>query len=108
VTAEFAIVLPGVLLLLFLALSVLAMQTSRIGLVELAAESSRALARGESESLVRELIESAGLGSDVSLNTFYSDLSVCVELTHINRIRPLGEEFAIEVSETQCARKGGL
>ena len=108
VTAEFAIVLPAVLLTLFFALSVLAMQSSRIGLIELAAESSRALARGESEGIVALLIDSAGLGSKVSFRTSYSELSVCVELVQVANLRPFGEELSIELSETQCARKGGL
>lgn len=108
VTAEFAIVLPGVLLLLYFVLSVSAMQFSRIALVEVAAESSRALARGESEALVRQLIEESGLGSQVSSDTSYSDLSVCVELVKINQIKPFGEDFSIELKERQCARKGGL
>jgi len=108
VTAEFAVVLPGVVLILYFALSVLAMQTSRIGLVELAAESARALARGESEGLVEQLIEGTGLGKQVSFTTTFSDLSVCVELIRFSQIPPFGPDLAIEVKEIQCARKGGL
>ena len=108
VTAEFAIVLPAVLLVLGVALSVLAIQTSRIGLVGLAAESARALARGESEALVQQLLQGASLGGEVNSKTSFSDLSVCVELAQINHIRGLGDIFPIEVKEIQCARKGGL
>jgi hypothetical protein len=95
-------------LILYFALSVLAMQTSRIGLVELAAESARALARGESEGLVEQLIEGTGLGKQVSFTTTFSDLSVCVELIRFSQIPPFGPDLAIEVKEIQCARKGGL
>ncbi len=108
VTAEFAIVLPGVMIILYFAISVLAMQTSRLGLVALAAESSRALARGEPQETVENLIEGTGLGSQISFTTRYSDLSVCVELVQISQIPPFGQEFSIEVKESQCARKGGL
>ena len=100
--------LPAVILVLGVALSVLAIQTSRIGLVGLAAESARALARGESEALVQQLIQEASLGGEVSSKTRFSDLSVCVELAQINHIRGLGDIFPIEVNEIQCARKGGL
>ena len=107
-TAEFAIILPGVLLILFLALSVQSLQTSRIALVELAAEGSRALARGESKALVTELITQSGLGSVASFEVLYQDLSVCVEVAQTHQIRALGGQFPIELKEVQCSRKGGL
>lgn len=106
VTAEFAIVLPGVLILLYLAISVMGIQSSRIGLVELAAECSRALARGESEAVVEQLIQESG--RSIASNPAYSDLSVCVELVQIHRIQALGTLFPLELKEVQCARKGGL
>jgi hypothetical protein len=108
VTAEFAIVLPAVIIVLGVALSVLAIQTSRIGLVGLAAESSRALARGESEALIQQLLQGVGLEDSVTSKTSYLDQSICVELAQINHIKGLGELFPIEVKEIQCARKGGL
>ena len=108
VTAEFAIVLPGVMLILYFALSVLALQTSRIGLVEMAAESARAVARGEPEGLVQQLIEETGIGKQVSFTTTFTDLSVCVEMSQFSQIPPFGRNFPIELKETQCARKGGL
>ena len=108
VTAEFAIILPGVLLILFLALSVQSLQTSRIALVELAAEGSRALARGESKALVTELISQSGLGSAASFEVLYQDLSVCVEVFQTHQIRALGGLFPFELKEVQCSRKGGL
>lgn len=108
VTAEFAIILPGVLLILFLALSVQSLQTSRMALVELAAEGSRALARGESNALVAELITQSGLGSVASFEVLYQDLSVCVVVTQTHQIRALGGLFPFELKEVQCSRKGGL
>lgn len=106
VTAEFAIVLPGVLIILYMAISVMGIQTARIGLVELAAESSRALARGESETVVQQLLQESG--RSISSNPLYSDLSVCVELVQISQIQALGTLFPLELKEVQCARKGGL
>jgi hypothetical protein len=84
------------------------MQTSRVGLVELAAEGARALARGESEAIVEQLIEGVGLGNQIASKTSYSDLSVCLELVQLKEIPPFGRAFAIELKEIQCARKGGL
>ena len=108
VTAEFAVVLPGVLLVLYFALAVLDLQSSRIALVELAAEGSRALARGESEQLVSELIAQSGLGPKTTFASSFTDLSICVEMVHNHEIGAFGASFPIEMKEIQCARKGGL
>lgn len=108
VTAEFAIILPGVLLVLFLALSVLSLQSSRIALVEVAAEGARALARGESEQLVYQLLVEYDLGLTTSFESSFGDLAVCVEVVQKHEIKALGGLFPLELSEVQCARKGGL
>jgi hypothetical protein len=108
VTAEFAIILPGVLLVLFIALSVLGLQASRIALVEVAAEAARALARGESEQLVSQLLAESQLGSNTTFQSSFEDLAVCVEVVQKHEIRALGGLFPIELAEIQCARKGGL
>ena len=108
VTAEFAIILPGVLLVLFIALSVLGLQASRIALVEVAAEGARALARGESEQLVSQLLAESQLGSNTTFQSSFEDLAVCVEVVQKHEIRALGGLFPIELAEIQCARKGGL
>ena len=108
VTAEFAIILPGVMIVLFLALSVLSLQASRIALVEVAAEASRALARGESEQLVAQLLVDYELGANASFQSSFRDLAVCVEVAQKHGIRAFGGIFPIEVKEVQCARKGGL
>lgn len=108
VTAEFAIVLPGVLLVLFMSLSVLSLQASRIALVEVAAEGARALARGESEQLVAELLDEHELGDNASFQSSFGDQAVCVEVAQKHEIRAFGGLLPIEVKEVQCARKGGL
>ena len=108
VTAEFAIVLPGVMLVLILTLSLLSLQASRIGLVEFAAEGARALARGESEQLVSQLLANYELGANTSFQSSFRDLAICLEVAQIHEIQALGGLFPIEVKEVQCARKGGL
>lgn len=108
VTAEFAIILPGVMLVLFLALSVLSLQASRIALVEVAAEGSRALARGESEQLLNQLLVEFELGGAVSFETSFRDLAVCLEVAQKHEIQAFGGLIPIELKEVQCARKGGL
>jgi hypothetical protein len=89
-------------------LAVLALQSSRIALVEIAAEGSRALARGESELLVSELIAQAGFGADTAFETSVSELSICLEVAQRHEITAFGATFPIDLKEVQCARKGGL
>jgi hypothetical protein len=108
VTAEFAIVLPAVLLVLAFSLSVLAIQSSRLGLIELAAETSRALARGESEDLVRQIIAESAKGQEIKFEIDHSELMICVILSRNVQISALGGLIPIDVSERQCARKSGL
>lgn len=108
VTAEFAIVLPGVFLVLFMSLSALSLQASRIALVEVAAEGARALARGESEQLVAQLLDEHDLGANASFQASFGDQVVCVEVAQKHEIRAFGGLLPIEVKEVQCARKGGL
>lgn len=108
VTAEFAIVLPAVFLVLVFSLSVLAIQSSRLGLIELAAETSRALARGESEDLVRQIIAESAQGREIKLETDHTELMICVILSRNVQISALGSLIPIDISERQCARKSGL
>jgi hypothetical protein len=108
VTAEFAIILPVVMLVLFLALSVLSLQASRIALVEVAAEGARALARGESEQLLNQLLGEFDLGVNVAFETSFRDLAVCLEVAQKHEIQAFGGLIPIELKEVQCARKGGL
>ena len=108
VTAEFAIVLPGVLLILYFALSVMSIQMSRMMLVELAAEGSRAIARGEDQEIVSLLAADSGIKRMPSHKISYLDSKVCLEVTQIYEISGFGGLFPIELSESQCARKGGL
>lgn len=82
VTAELAIAMPAVVILVALATGVLGVQVERISLAREAAESARAAARGES-------IAKAQVKGSL----------VCVTKT---------EDALIPISETQCARRFGL
>ena len=81
----------------------MALQTGRMSLVSLASEGARALARGEDQSLVTELIQERAMGFNLKVE--YLDLSVCVELTKISKVAGILE---FPVNERACARKAGL
>lgn len=107
VTAEFAIVLPSVLLILVFALSAGGLQAQQVSLVELAAEGSRAIARGEESTLVQVLLDQAGK-KDTIMEITHSELMVCVRLVQNAHIPLFGDVFGIPLAESQCARKSGL
>lgn len=103
VTAEFAIILPAVILILFAGIQVLGIQSSRVKLIGLAAESARAIARGEDQSKVDALVAERAIGSRALVE--FLDLSVCVSIASDSKIGGLVE---IPVIERACARKSGL
>jgi len=103
VTAEFAVILPAVILILLLGLQVLALESGRMKLIGLAAESARALGRGEDSSVVDALLVERGV--DLRAEVQYLDLSVCVSV--IQKVKMVGF-LDFPVSERQCARKSGL
>lgn len=102
ITAEFAMVLPAVLLILTLSLSALSVQAQRMNLIELSAIGSRALARGEGEFLVKQLLEQS---RDVKYEISYEELMVCLKLSSAWEVFGLG---SVPISEKQCSRKSGL
>lgn len=102
-TAEFAVVLPTVVLVLVTSLQVFGMQANRIKLTSLAFEGARALARGESSEQVQALVTERLQNVEFSFE--YFALSVCVDLTLSTRV--LGT-VQVPVTERGCARKGGL
>jgi hypothetical protein len=103
VTAEFAVVLPAVILILFFGIQALAIQSARMNLIGLAAESARALARGEDISIVDGLL--AERASDLKSEVQYLELSICVAVSQNSKIIGLLDFFT---TERQCARKSGL
>jgi len=105
VTAEFAIILPATVLILFAAIQVLSFQSSRVGLIELAAELARSQARGEEPNVIESLIQESAIDPKPTLVLEHREYELCVELTQIRSIAGLG---SINLSERQCARKSGL
>jgi len=108
VTAELAIVLPAVLMVLVFSITVLGIQTNRMALIELAAEGSRLVARGEPEEVLKELTQERNLVPFPTANWVYEELSVCLELSQNIKTALFGSFLSIPVLERQCARKSGL
>lgn len=108
VTAEFALILPAVLLILVFSLSALAMQTNRMALIELAGEGARALARGEPEEVLISLIQDRALTPQPQIKLEYESLSICLVLSQNIKLPILGNLMDFPVLERQCARKSGL
>ena len=108
VTAEFALILPAVLLILVFSLSALAMQSNRMALIEIAAEGARALARGETEEVLETLIQDRALTPQPQTKLEYESLSICLVLSQNIKLPILGNFIDFPVLERQCARKSGL
>ena len=95
--------LPTAILILVLGIQVLAIQISRMSMVSLAADGARALARGEEEPFLSDLLNERSIGLLSRIE--YLDLSVCLELTKNSKVAGV---FEIPVAERACARKSGL
>jgi hypothetical protein len=103
VTAEFAIILPAVLMILLLALSVLSFSLARVKVVELAGAGARALARGESVQIVEQMLTEANLKAKPEVIT--ENFLVCLKLTTKQEIFQLG---ILSFTEQACSRRAGL
>jgi hypothetical protein len=103
VTAELALALPSVALVLSITLAGFGLQVERLKLVSAAATASRALARGEAESEIQNLI--AQIAPESKLKFEYLDNFVCTRISQEFEIASLS---SFEVDERQCYRKNGL
>jgi hypothetical protein len=103
VTAELAIAMPSVVLLLAVSLGAFGLQIERLKLVASAASLARSLGRGDSERNIRDLASQTD--ANLKLEFDYLDDFLCVTLSKNFAISSLP---GIEVSERQCARKAGL
>jgi len=74
-----------------------------MSLIGLAAESARALARGEDLAIVDDLL--AERPENLKSEVQYLELSVCVSISQ--RVRIIGL-LDFSITERQCARKSGL
>jgi len=105
VTAEFAIVLPTVFLLLGISLGAVAAQFERIKLVSVAAGLARAVARGESESQAREAFASQLEGKSVVFSV--DGLLLCAEVSR-NVTLPGLPNLPMRLADRECSRRLGL
>lgn len=103
VTAELAIAMPSVALVIVVTLSAFGLQVERMKLVSLSATVARSLGRGEDSEVAVELVAQAD--PIAKLKVDYLTDFVCSTISKQFRIASLPP---IEVSERQCARKAGL
>lgn len=102
-TAEFALALPAVALVITVTLAAFGLQIERMKMVSLAATASRALGRGEGVDQATALV--TAIDAQIQLKVEYLPDFVCPTLSKSISIASLPP---IEVSERQCARKAGL
>lgn len=103
VTAELAMAMPSVVLVIAICLSGFGLQIERMKFVGVAATAARALGRGEDSVEVERLV--AESAPEAKLRVEYLENHICANLSRSIAIAGL-QEF--EVSERQCARKMGL
>ncbi|MEY4262741.1 MAG: hypothetical protein RLY88_449 [Actinomycetota bacterium] len=105
VTAELAIALPAVTMVLAITVAAFGLQIERLKLVSGAATIARAIARTESPDEVNRLAKQLEASATLTLQT-QADL-ICARLTRTFAIPGLPGK-AFDLSEVQCARKLGL
>jgi len=110
VTAELALAMPAVSLVIAITLGAFALQIERMKLVGVSAMAARAVARGEPEENILSLILEIGSTSnsqDIQMEIQTRENSVCVNLSRSFQLVGIpGKLF--DFSELQCARKVGL
>ena len=101
VTAELAVAMPSVMLVVGLILGVGQWQLQQQRLLVSAATVARALARGEAQGLVDEWVQRLPARLSVS---YGSDL-VCARLSQASKLLGFEKFTSLQVSEQQCAEK---
>lgn len=102
VTAELAIALPSVALVIAVTMSGFGFQLERMKYVSSAASAARALGRGETQAEVSELLTE--VFPEASLKIEFLENYICARVSKSATL--LGQ--TVEISERQCARKMGL
>ena len=102
-TAELAVALPAVTLVIAITLAGFGLQIERMKLVAAVASAARALGRGESVAQVEA--DFSILAPNSSLNIEHLENHVCASARRSFSVAQL-ENF--EIVERQCARKMGL
>lgn len=105
VTAELALALPSVALVIAVTLGGFSLQVERMKLVDLSATGARALARGEEPAAVEAMLKTASPDANTVIE--HEENQVCLSVSFMARLPGLGSEL-LEVVERQCARKNGL
>jgi hypothetical protein len=110
VTAELALAMPAVSLVIAITLGAFALQIERMKLVGVAAMAARAIARGETQENVRALVLEMSSTTDsqqINVEIETRENTICINLSRNFEIAGLpGKLF--DFSELQCARKVGL
>lgn len=103
VTAEFAAVIPAVLLVLAICLGSLQLAGTQLRLQDAAADASRSLARGDARAMAAARVDQAVPGAALSVRRD-GDL-VCAEARAGGGF---GSLFGLTVTAAGCALDGGL
>ncbi len=105
ITAEFAVVLPTVFMILSISLASLSAQLERFKLVSLAGMISRAAARAEPVDVLNAVFAEQLEGRSFIISS--RGAMECVEVSQTLKIALL-PDLGLRLAETQCARKIGL
>ena len=105
VTAEFAVVLPAVFMILAVSVLSISAQVERLKMVSVAGMISRAVARGEPAANLNQVFAGQLEGREWQISNLGN--LVCVELIRQVDLASL-PDFGLRLAETQCARKMGL
>ena len=108
VTAELAMALPAVVIVISITLGAFALQIERMKMVGVVATAARAIARGENPDMVSGLVaEMQGVALGAELEIVFREELACVALSQGFEL-PGIEAKIFELTETHCARKLGL
>lgn len=102
VTAEFAVALPAIALVLAASLAAVHVAAVQVRLADAAADAARALGRGETASVAAAIAARNAAGA--RLSTSIDEPFVCATLTG----RAGGVLAALELRAESCAMRGGL
>ena len=105
ITAEFAVVLPTVFLIMAISLGSISAQVEKVRLINIAGMISRALARAEPIDSVNLVFDSQLDGRNWRSSN--RGLLVCVEVARTVSLVGVAD-FGLRLAEEQCARKMGL
>ncbi|GGE99824.1 TadE family type IV pilus minor pilin [Mycetocola zhadangensis] len=105
VTAEFAVALPAVVVVLACCLGAVQVASQQVRLSDAAADAARTLARGDSLSVAASRVQRVAGEADISTST--SGDFICVELSASAGLGP-ALAAGIRIRASGCALAGGL